>query len=130
MSYAAGRTLSDLDPDPVPTHESPDRGAPADAVTDGADTLPEGLPKRRRGQALAEAERSRARAESVAPETPRPAPSADDTLARTARFNSFRQAVRDAATDQGTRASDTDADSPVAAEPTPSLSHSEGNPTS
>jgi signal transduction histidine kinase len=130
MSYAAGRTLTDLDPDPVPTHESADRGAAADAVTDVANTLPEGLPKRRRGQALAEAERSRARAESAAPETTRPAPSADDTLARTARFNSFRQAVRDAAPDQGTRASDTDADSPVSAEPTPSLSHSEGNPTS
>ncbi|WP_405841161.1 ATP-binding protein [Streptomyces sp. NBC_01518] len=131
MSYAAGRTLADLDPDPVPTHESADRDAPADAVTDVANTLPEGLPKRRRGQALAEAERSRARAESAAPETPRPAPSADDTLARTARFNSFRQAVREAATDQGgTRASGTDADSPVPAEPTPSLSHSEGNPTS
>ncbi|MFJ9376280.1 ATP-binding protein [Streptomyces sp. NPDC101455] len=141
MSYAAGRTLADLDPDPVPTHESPDRGAPADAVMDAANTLPEGLPKRRRGQALAEAERSRARAESPAPE-PHPAPSADDTLARTARFNSFRQAVREAATDQGTRASGTDAESPVSAdslvsaelpvsaEPAPSLSHSEGNPTS
>ena len=130
MSYAAGRTLADLDPDPVPTHESPDRGTPADAVMDAANTLPEGLPKRRRGQALAEAERARTRAEPPVPETTRPAPSADDTLARTARFNSFRQAVREAATDQGTRASDTDADSPVSAEPTPSLSHSEGNPTS
>ncbi|MGW0829727.1 ATP-binding protein [Streptomyces prunicolor] len=148
MSYAAGRTLADLDPDPVPTHDSPERGVLADAVTDVADALPEGLPKRRRGQALAEAERSRARAESPVPETTRPAPSADDTLARTARFNSFRQAVREAATDQGTRASGTDADSPVSAElpvstavdspvsteptptPTPSLSHSEGNPTS
>ena len=151
MSYAAGRTLADLDPDPVPTHESPERGVLADAVTDVANALPEGLPKRRRGQALAEAERSRARAESPVPETTRPAPSADDTLARTARFNSFRQAVREAATDvrgaatdQGTRASGTDADSPgstdvdspvsaelpVPAEPTPSLSHSEGNPTS
>jgi signal transduction histidine kinase len=136
MSYAAGRTLADLDPDPVPTHESPERGVLADAVTDVANTLAEGLPKRRRGQALAEAERSRARAESAAPETTRPAPSADDTLARTARFNSFRQAVREAATDHGTRASDTDSpvstdmDSPVSAEPTPSLSHSEGNPTS
>ncbi|WP_405948682.1 ATP-binding protein [Streptomyces prunicolor] len=137
MSYAAGRTLADLDPDPVPTHESPEHGVLADAVTDvanavtdAANELPEGLPKRRRGQALAEAERSRARAESPVPETTRPAPSADDTLARTARFNSFRRAVREAATDQGTRASGTDADSPVSAEPTPSLSHSEGNPTS
>ncbi|WP_405972594.1 ATP-binding protein [Streptomyces sp. NBC_00988] len=130
MSYAAGRTVADLDPDPVPTHESPDRGAPADAVMDVANALPEGLPKRRRGQALAEAERARARAESPVPETTHPAPSADDTLARTARFNSFRQAVREAATDQGTRSSGTDADSPVSAEPTPSLSHSEGNPTS
>jgi predicted regulator of Ras-like GTPase activity (Roadblock/LC7/MglB family)/anti-sigma regulatory factor (Ser/Thr protein kinase) len=72
MSYAAGRALADLDPDPVPTHESPERGVLADAVTDVADALPEGLPKRRRGQALAEAERSRARAESRCPRRPRP----------------------------------------------------------
>ncbi|WP_406125230.1 ATP-binding protein [Streptomyces sp. NBC_00989] len=117
VSYSAGRTLADLDPDPVPTHESPDRGALADAVTDVANALPEGLPKRRRGQALAEAERARARAESPAPE-PRPAPSADDTLARTVRFNSFRQAVREAATDrepvtQGTPVPDPDTDTGI-----------------
>ncbi|MFJ8137053.1 ATP-binding protein [Streptomyces sp. NPDC096013] len=121
MSYAAGRTLADLDPDPVPTHESPDRGTLPDPAPDTANTLPEGLPKRRRGQALAEAERSRARAESPAPETPRPAPSADDTLARTARFNSFRQAVR---------AASPDPDPSAAAEPVTSPSHPEGNATS
>ncbi|MCX4812894.1 ATP-binding protein [Streptomyces sp. NBC_01239] len=121
MSYAAGRTLADLDPDPVPTHESPDRGPVSDPAPDTANTLPEGLPKRRRGQALAEAERSRTRAESPAPETARPAPSADDTLARTARFNSFRQAVRAATPDPDTSA---------AAEPVTSPSHPEGNATS
>lgn len=156
-SYAAGRALADLDPEPVPTHESPDRGVLTDAASDVPDALPEGLPKRRRGQALAEAERSRARAESAAPEPSR-APSADDTLARTVRFNSFRQAVRDAATDrepltQGTPTPDADRDtgidaytdpyaytdspeSPDSAESpepliaTPSHPHPEGNPTS
>ena len=105
VSYASARAGSDLDPDPVPTHESPDRDELSDALSEvlaesRPDTapgdLPEGLPKRRRGQALAEAERSRARAEAAAPLLPRPAPTADDTLARAARFNSFRQAVRGA----------------------------------
>ncbi|MEV6481385.1 ATP-binding protein [Streptomyces sp. NPDC051576] len=131
MSYAAGRTLDDLDPDPVPTHESADRGTPSEPVPDAAGALPDGLPRRRRGQALAEAERSRGRAEAAASET-RPAPSADDTLARTARFNSFRQAVRGAMSEQLT--SDTEADDPESAEPAvaspTSLSHPEGNPTS
>nr|WSY54016.1 ATP-binding protein [Streptomyces sp. NBC_00886] len=128
VSYAAGRTLAELDPDPVPTHESPDRGALSDAGTSATNALPEGLPKRRRGQALAEAERSRARTESVTFEPSR-APSADDTLARAMRFNSFRQAVRAAVPDQGTAAPDTDI--PESAEPAiPSLSHPEGNPTS
>ncbi|WP_329251988.1 ATP-binding protein [Streptomyces sp. NBC_01478] len=139
-SYAAGRALGDLDPDPVPTHESADRGGLPEPVLGAAvlnappvpSTLPDGLPKRRRGQALAEAERSRARAESAAPE-PRPAPSADDTLARTARFNSFRRAVRGAMSEHALLApeSEPDTDGPEPVEPaTPSLSHSEGNPTS
>ncbi|MGX9891373.1 ATP-binding protein [Streptomyces sp. NPDC002276] len=118
VSYASARAGSDLDPDPVPTHESPDRGdelsdalsevlaesrpdsAPDTAPDIAPGDLPEGLPKRRRGQALAEAERSRARAEAAAPVLPRPAPTADDTLARAARFNSFRQAVRGAMIEQ------------------------------
>jgi signal transduction histidine kinase len=140
VSYAAGRALGDLDPDPVPTHESPDRtsGALTDPLADaltGSSTssLPDGLPKRRRGRALAEAERerARARAESPAPE-PRPAPTADDTLARAVRFSSFREAVRGSAPDQaalqGTPTPEPDTDTPEPA--TPSLSHPEGNPTS
>ncbi|MGW3109186.1 ATP-binding protein [Streptomyces sp. NPDC001100] len=120
VSYASARAGSDLDPDPVPTHESPDRDAlsdvlsdalsevlaesrPDDASGDAPDDasggLPEGLPKRRRGQALAAAERSRARAEAAAAVS-HPAPTADDTLARATRFNSFRQAVRGAMTEQ------------------------------
>jgi signal transduction histidine kinase len=142
VSYAAGRALADLDTDPLPTHESPDRSAPSDSEPDAPDALPEGLPKRRRGQALADAERSRVRAETVAPE-PRPAPSADDTLARAARFNSFRQAVRGAMSEQALLAPESEPapDSPEPAEPAtpasaPALSHShshphsEGNPTS
>ncbi|MFJ5308563.1 ATP-binding protein [Streptomyces sp. NPDC088350] len=128
VSYASGRSLSDLDPDPVPTHESPDRGPLSDAPS----SLPEGLPKRRRGQALAEAERSRARAESppVAP-VPSRAPSADDTLARAARFHSFRQAVRGAGAEQPTPAPESEPERTEPAEPL-SLSHphAEGNPTS
>ncbi len=119
MSYAAGRTLADLDPDPVPTHESPDRGTLSDPAPDTANTLPEGLPKRRRGQALAEAERSRARAESPAPETARPLPSADDTLARTARFNNFRQAVRAATPDPDASAAAEPVTSPPTRKATP-----------
>ncbi|MFI6401647.1 ATP-binding protein [Streptomyces sp. NPDC050548] len=109
VSYASARAGSDLDPDPVPTHESPDRDELSDALSEvlaesrpdaAPGDLPEGLPKRRRGQALAEAERSRARAEAAAPVLPRPAPTADDTLARATRFNSFRQAVRGAMIEQ------------------------------
>ncbi|MET7567056.1 ATP-binding protein [Streptomyces sp. NPDC005492] len=131
MSYAAGRTLDDLDPDPVPTHESADRGARPEPVPDTAaglpDGLPDGLPRRRRGQALAQAERSRARVEATAPE-PRPAPSADDTLARAARFNSFRQAVRGAMSEQLTP--EPESAEPESAVSSPSHPHAEGNPTS
>ncbi|WP_406456367.1 ATP-binding protein [Streptomyces sp. NBC_01622] len=107
VSYSSARAGSDLDPDPVPTHESPDRDELSDALSevlaesrpDVPGSLPESLPKRRRGQALAAAERARARAEAAAAVS-RPAPTADDTLARAARFNSFRQAVRGAMTEQ------------------------------
>ncbi|MFD7689067.1 ATP-binding protein [Streptomyces sp. NPDC059781] len=81
-SYAASRAGADLDPDPVPTHESPDRTA---------DVPPLVLPRRRRGRTLAEAERTRPGGRGT---TPRPAPTAEETKARTARFSSFRQAVR------------------------------------
>ncbi|MFG2379578.1 ATP-binding protein [Streptomyces avermitilis] len=86
-SYAAVRSPEDLDPDPVPTHESPERG--------GSDTG--GLPKRRRGRALAEAERGRPHATGRTEREPR---TADDAKARVARFSSFRQAVRGTMPDQ------------------------------
>ncbi|MET8950723.1 ATP-binding protein [Streptomyces sp. NPDC004393] len=84
-SYAAARAVEDLDPDPVPTHDSPRPDTPGTG----------GLPRRRRGHALAAAERAHpaARAERE-PRTP------DDAKARAARFSSFRQAVRGTAPDQ------------------------------
>ncbi|MGW1254507.1 ATP-binding protein [Streptomyces sp. NPDC002513] len=84
-SYAAARAAEDLDPDPVPTHESP---RPGTAGTGG-------LPRRRRGHALAAAERTHpaAPAESE-PRTP------DDARSLAARFGGFRQAVRGAVPDQ------------------------------
>ncbi|MFC9161819.1 ATP-binding protein [Streptomyces fungicidicus] len=82
-SYAASRAGADLDPDPVPVHESP--------APDG-DAPPLVLPRRRRGRTLAEAERTRSGSDR--PAAPRPAPTAEETRARTARFSSFRQAVR------------------------------------
>ncbi|MER7487083.1 ATP-binding protein [Streptomyces sp. NPDC126497] len=82
LSYAAALAGTDLDPDPVPTHESPDRDSDAPPLV---------LPRRRRGRTLAEAERIRPGGRDT---TPRPAPTAEETKARTARFSSFRQAVR------------------------------------
>ncbi|MFB7245935.1 ATP-binding protein [Streptomyces populi] len=83
-SYAAARAAGDLDPDPVPTHDSP-RHEQGPASTGG-------LPKRRRGRTLAHAERSRSH---TAPPEPR---TGDDPKARpAARFGTFRQAVRGAA---------------------------------
>ncbi|MGW7046644.1 ATP-binding protein [Streptomyces avermitilis] len=103
-SYAAARSPEDLDPDPVPTHESPERG--------GSDTG--GLPKRRRGRALAEAERGRPHATGRTEREPR---TADDAKARVARFSSFRQAVRgtmpDQAAVQGTTTDPTPEAAPV-----------------
>ncbi|MGW3631575.1 ATP-binding protein [Streptomyces sp. NPDC005122] len=89
VSYAAARATADLDPDPVPTHDSPrheDAGPAADS-----------LPKRRRGRTLAHAERSRAR---LAGQAPDPEPRATDSKVTAARFSSFRQAVRGTAPDQ------------------------------
>ncbi|MFD5627919.1 MULTISPECIES: ATP-binding protein [unclassified Streptomyces] len=85
-SYAAARASGDLDPEPLPTHDSP-RHEPDDAPTGG-------LPKRRRGRTLAHAERSRARTAPPADPDPR---TADAAKSRGDRFSSFRQAVRGAA---------------------------------
>ncbi|MEU8789905.1 ATP-binding protein [Streptomyces sp. NPDC048643] len=89
VSYAAGRAAGDLDPDPVPAHDSP-RHEQGPSATGG-------LPKRRRGRTLAHAERSRSHT------TPQPAPEArggeDPRTRSAARFGSFRQAVRGTAPD-------------------------------
>ncbi|MEU3333590.1 ATP-binding protein [Streptomyces sp. NPDC006668] len=61
-------------------------------------TFPDGLPRRRRGQALAKAERDGAR--TTAPDPAAPVP-LDDPLTRAARFSSFRRAVRGSLSDQG-----------------------------
>ncbi|MFI0505818.1 ATP-binding protein [Streptomyces albogriseolus] len=102
-SYAAARSGGDVDADPVPAHASAD-----------GDAVPLVLPRRRRGRTLAAAER-RAGAGSRAAES-RPAPTAEETRARTARFSSFRQAVRTPAPD-GT--ADPDAGAVPARETTP-----------
>ncbi|MFD8266312.1 ATP-binding protein [Streptomyces althioticus] len=123
-SYAAARSGGDVDADPVPAHASAsgDDGAP-----------PLVLPRRRRGRTLAEAER-RAGGAGRAAES-RPAPTAEETRARTARFSSFRQAVRTptpddtADPDAGLNpARDTTPDPETTAQPTPVTS--EGDTTS
>ncbi|WP_369247389.1 ATP-binding protein [Streptomyces sp. R41] len=86
VSYAAGRAVGDLDPDPVPTHDSP-RHEPLPPSTGG-------LPKRRRGRTLAHAERSRAHAAQPPRTDPEPRTADDSTASAAARFNSFREAVR------------------------------------
>ncbi|MEU6442109.1 ATP-binding protein [Streptomyces sp. NPDC047046] len=73
--------------------DSPDSaGSPHSAGSPGTDSAqaPLVLPRRRRGETLAEAER--AHSGGVTPS--RPAPTAAETRARTARFHTFRQAVR------------------------------------
>ncbi|MEU5460670.1 ATP-binding protein [Streptomyces althioticus] len=121
-SYAAARSGGDVDADPVPAHASGDDGAP-----------PLVLPRRRRGRTLAEAER-RAGGAGRAAES-RPAPTAEETRARTARFSSFRQAVRTPTPDDTadpdagvTPVRDTTPDPETAARPTPVTS--EGDTTS
>ncbi|MGW7610341.1 ATP-binding protein [Streptomyces sp. NPDC054766] len=84
VSYAAARSADDLDPDPVPTHDSP-RHEQGPASTGG-------LPKRRRGRTLAHAERSRSHASP--PATPEPRTGDDPKSRSAARFGTFRQAVR------------------------------------
>ncbi|MEU9351681.1 ATP-binding protein [Streptomyces griseoloalbus] len=82
---------------PVPTHESPDPAPDTDAAAD-----PLVLPRRRRGRTLAEAERGRSGSRAAAPR--RPAPTAEETRARTARLSSFRQAVRSTGKDTASAA--------------------------
>ncbi|MGW1500879.1 ATP-binding protein [Streptomyces mirabilis] len=99
-SYAAARAPEDLDPDPVPTHESPRHATATDTPPNGtpATGTPAtgGLPRRRRGRTLAHAERSRAHLTNQAD----PEPRTTDSKATAARFSSFRQAVRGTAPDQ------------------------------
>lgn len=99
-SYAAARAPEDLDPDPVPTHESPRHPTATDTPPNGTPTAGApatgGLPKRRRGRTLAHAERSRAHLTNQAD----PEPRTTDSKATAARFSSFRQAVRGTAPDQ------------------------------
>ncbi|GGQ48137.1 hypothetical protein GCM10010250_19160 [Streptomyces althioticus] len=123
-SYAAARSGGDVDADPVPAHAS---------ASGDDDAPPLVLPRRRRGRTLAEAER-RAGGAGRAAES-RPAPTAEETRARTARFSSFRQAVRTptpddtADPDAGLNpARDTTPDPETTAQPTPMTS--EGDTTS
>ncbi|MGW3914075.1 sensor histidine kinase [Streptomyces sp. NPDC005070] len=83
VSYAA-HASGDLDPDPVPTHDSP-RHEQGLAATGG-------LPKRRRGRTLAHAERSRSHV--TPPAAPEPRTGDDPKNRPAARFGTFRQAVR------------------------------------
>jgi signal transduction histidine kinase len=117
LSYAASRAGADLDPDPVPTHESPDRGSDAPPLV---------LPRRRRGRTLAEAERTRPGGRDT---TPRPAPTAEETKARTARFSSFRQAVRPPTPDD-TADPDTGTTTDATPEAQPTPATPEGDTTS
>ncbi|MFJ9587305.1 sensor histidine kinase [Streptomyces acidicola] len=139
-SYATARAPQDLDPEPVPTHESaaspnglPAKGTPAiglspdspptsnpssgpssDLPIDRPLDLPSGLPRRRRGQSLNAAQ---ARTRDRIP--PRPAPEArpaSDPQTRAARFSSFRSAVRGTAPDQAL-VQGTTTEAPVTREP-------------
>lgn len=159
QSYTAARAaVGDLDPDPVPTHESPDH-APAPAPDQDQDQTPErsarhtadvvsvGLPQRRRGRTLAEAERARRAAPTdesgfSIPLAP-PDPDREDTRSRVARFGSFRQAVRGIVPDRAAHQASTsteeteeqapaqpaEAAPPPPTSPSTSTSHPEGDPT-
>ncbi|MFD0315722.1 ATP-binding protein [Streptomyces flavalbus] len=107
----------DIDREPAPTHETAHDGP--DPASEAA---PRALPKRRRGRTLAEAERARSRGSGDRDATPRPAPTAEETRARTARFSSFREAVRKVEAQSG--------DSPTGpAAPVPTTPVSEGDTT-
>ncbi|MFJ4436969.1 ATP-binding protein [Streptomyces sp. NPDC088923] len=86
----ATRSRTAGSPDSAGTPDSV--GSPRSAGSPDADSAqaPLVLPRRRRGETLAEAER--AHSGGVTPS--RPAPTAAETRARTARFHTFRQAVR------------------------------------
>ncbi len=146
-SYAAAHAaVSDLDPEPVPTHES-SADAPEQTEDHPVEAPSVGLPQRRRGRTLAEAERARGTARADEPFTiPLAPPDPDDTRARVARFGSFRQAVRGTAPDQAALQGSTTPDPaptpppappasvpPAEAAPAPSpsstSSHPEGDPT-
>ncbi|MGW1066765.1 ATP-binding protein [Streptomyces aureus] len=120
-SYAAARAAGDLDPDPVPTHDSP-RQEQGSAATGG-------LPKRRRGRTLAHAERSRSHTTPAAG----PESRGDDPKNRpAARFGTFRQAVRGTAPGvPGTAAADGPprAENPAGSEDQPPASTGTPAPT-
>ncbi|MGW4563118.1 ATP-binding protein [Streptomyces sp. NPDC004561] len=78
--------------------ESPESPEPADSDATTVAEGPAGLPRRRRGRTLAEAERLRSMRRAA---EARPAPGADDAQVRTARFSSFRRAVRPIRSDTG-----------------------------
>ncbi|NEA67059.1 ATP-binding protein [Streptomyces sp. SID12488] len=102
QSYSAARAaIGDLDPDPVPTHESPGH-APEPPESHTSEVPPGELPQRRRGRTLAEAERARggAGADESRFSIPLAPPDPDDTRERVARFGTFRQAVRGTVPDQ------------------------------
>ncbi|MEU3730789.1 ATP-binding protein [Streptomyces sp. NPDC033538] len=132
-AVGAGPAPADTDSEPLPAHESADRGADTSAGAPAPDEPDTGLPKRRRGRTLAEAERARATARSA---EPRATPAADDAKVRAARFSSFRQAVR--ATGTAARADGAPQAGPAASAPAetapdhPSHSHAhpEGDTTS
>ncbi|WP_405820077.1 ATP-binding protein [Streptomyces sp. NBC_01390] len=153
QSYTAARAaVSDLDPDPVPTHESPDHAPeqPEQGESLTAEVASDGLPQRRRGRTLAAAERARgaAPADESRFSIPLAPPDPDDTRERVARFGTFRQAVRGSVPDQAAlqgstspephapsaapaQAPSTPAEAasvPPASSP-PTTSHPEGDPT-
>ncbi|MFE1286968.1 ATP-binding protein [Streptomyces sp. NPDC058751] len=115
VSYAAARAPGDLDPDPVPSHDSP-RHEQGSAATGG-------LPKRRRGRTLAHAERSRSHA---APPAAAPEPRTGDAPGNrpVPRFGTFRQAVRGTAPGAGPATPDATPDAtPEAGAPARSEDH-------
>ncbi|MDG9728078.1 ATP-binding protein [Streptomyces sp. DH41] len=132
-AVGAGPAPADTDSEPLPAHESADRGADTSAGAPAPDEPDTGLPKRRRGRTLAAAERARATARSA---EPRATPAADDAKVRAARFSSFRQAVRatgTAARADGAPQADPAASAPAETAPDhPSHSHAhpEGDTTS
>ncbi|GAA4799102.1 sensor histidine kinase [Streptomyces ziwulingensis] len=109
-----------------------DPGRPRHPGGHGGGEPPAELPKRRRGRTLAAAEHARSAERDTGD---RPAPSAEDTRARTARFGSFREAVRATPRDTGAAApapAPAAVPAPATDHPSPSSSHAhpEGDTTS